>query len=208
MKTLIAVPCMDQVPAPFCQSLAQLQKVGDCILAMKSGSLIYTARNDLATKALEIDADYVFWLDSDMVFRPDTLVRMMKTLKEGNHNILSGLYFRRVPPYSPVLFDELEILPNDECKWTEFRKIPDRTFEVGACGFGCVLMKTDVFYDVQGKFNNMFSPIANNGEDIAFCWRARQCGYHIWCDPSIICGHVGYSVVDDQFFKAFGGSKQ
>ena len=42
MKTLIAVPCMDQVPAPFCQSLAQLQKEGECVLAMKSGALIYT----------------------------------------------------------------------------------------------------------------------------------------------------------------------
>ncbi len=49
----------------------------------------------------------------------------------------------------------------------------------------------------------MFAPIANNGEDIAFCWRARECGYKIYCDPSVECGHVGYSVVDGQFFKAF-----
>lgn len=203
MKILIAVPCMDQVPAPFCQSLAQLQKTGDCVLAMQSGSLIYTSRNALATQAIQMNADYVFWLDSDMVFKPDTLVRMMDTLQKNDIDILTGLYFRRVPPYTPVLYNVLDI-EGVKADFSEFDQIPDKLFEVGACGFGCVLMKTDVFFDVQGKFGNMFAPIGNNGEDVAFCWRARECGYKVICDPSVICGHVGYSVVDDQFFKAFG----
>lgn len=196
---------MDQVPVPFCQSLALLQKVGQCVLAMKSGSLIYTSRNDLATQAVQIEADYVFWLDSDMSFKPDTLVRMMDTLQKNDLDILTGLYFRRVNPFTPVLFDKLEI-KGEECEWSEFKEIPDGLFEVGGCGFGCVLMKTDVFFDVHAKYNQMFAPIANNGEDIAFCWRARNCGYKIFCDPSVICGHVGYSVVDDQFYKAFKGA--
>ena len=202
MKTLIAVPCMDQVPAPFCQSLASLQKVGDCVLTMKTGSLIYTSRNSLATTAIQSEADYVFWLDSDMVFSPDTLVRMMDTLQKNDLDILTGLYFRRVPPYSPVLFEKIEI-DGLICDYSEYNTIPEGLFEVGACGFGCVLMKTDVFFDVQSKFGNMFAPIGNTGEDVAFCWRARQCGYKITCDPSVICGHVGYSVVDDQFFRVF-----
>ena len=201
MKILIAVPCMDQVPVLFCHSLAQLQKTGECALMMKAGSLIYTSRNAIATEAIKMDADYVFWLDSDMVFKSDTLVRMLETLKANDLDILSGLYFRRVPPYSPVLFDKIE-MDGEECDYSEFQSIPDGLFEVGACGFGCVLMKTDVFFDVQSKFGNMFAPIGNTGEDVAFCWRARQCGYKVFCDPSVICGHVGYSVVDEQFFKA------
>lgn len=206
MKILIAIPCMDQVPVPFCQSLALLQKTGDCTLAMQAGSLIYTSRNDLATKAIQSEADLVFWMDSDMVFQPDTLVRMVKTLQENDLDILTGLYFRRVPPYSPVLFDKLDIIGNI-CSWTAFHEIPDELFEVGGCGFGCVLMNTEVFLSVQAKHGNMFAPIANNGEDIAFCWRARDCGYKIWCDPSVICGHVGYSVVDDKFYKAFRAAR-
>lgn len=202
MKILIAVPCMDQVPVPFCYSLACLEKVGDCTIAMKTGALIYTSRNDIAATAIKTEADYVMWFDSDMSFKPDTLKRMLETLQKNDLDILTGLYFRRVAPYSPVLFDRLDI-EGDRCFWSEFKNIPDKIFEVGACGFGCVLMKTDVFIDVQAKFHNMFAPIANNGEDLAFCWRARQCGYKIMCDPSIICGHVGYATIDDQFYKAF-----
>lgn len=202
MKTVIAVPCMDQVPAPFCQSLAQLEKVGDCSLMMKSGSLVYTARDDIATRTVTSDFDFIFWLDSDMVIKPDTLVRMMDTLQKNDYDILSGLYFRRVPPYSPVLFEKLE-MDGASCIHEDFKTIPDEIFEVAGCGFGCVLMRTDVFLDVQAKHGAMFAPIGSNGEDVSFCMRARECGFKIYCDPSVICGHVGYSVVDDQFFKVF-----
>lgn len=203
MKILIAVPCMDQVPAPFCGSLAKLKKVGDCMLSMQMGSLIYTSRNALATQAIQVDADYVLWLDSDMVFEPDLLERMVDVLQKNNLDILTGLYFRRVPPYTPVLFDTLEIRDDKTCMWTEFTEIPNTLFKVGGCGFGCVLMTTEVFYDVQSKFGNMFAPFDNTGEDLAFCWRARQCGFDIWCDPSIICGHVGYTISDEKYYESY-----
>lgn len=203
MKILIAVPCMDQVPAPFCQSLAMLRKVGDCVLSMQMGSLIYTSRNTLATRAIQTEADYVLWLDSDMVFEPDLLERLMKTLTENDLDIVTGLYFRRVQPYSPVLFKDLTLIRDTFFEWSEFKEVPSDLFEVAGCGFGCVLMKTDAFFDVQSKFGNMFAPIGNTGEDLAFCWRARECGYKVWCDPSIICGHVGYVISDDKFYLAY-----
>lgn len=203
-KILIAVPCMDQVPAPFCSSLAMLQKPKDyeCKLTFRIGSLIHTSRNDVARMAIEGEYDFVFWLDSDMVFSPETLIKLLDTLESKGLDFISGLYFRRVPPYSPVLFDRLDIKDNI-CLWSEFKEVPEDVFKIGGCGFGCVLMKTDILFDIQGKFGSMFTPIGNNGEDVAFCWRARQCGYKLYCDPEVACGHVGYSVIDNHFFDAF-----
>lgn len=202
MKILIAIPCMDQVPVPFCYSLVQMEKPAGCSLSMKSGAMIYASRDNFAITAIQNEYDYVFWMDSDMKFPQDCLVRMLETIRENDFDILTGLYFRRLPPYSPVLFEELEI-DGVEATWKEFDKIPKDIFEVAGCGFGCVLMKTDVFLDVQGRFGQMFSPLGRNGEDVAFCWRARQCGYKIYCDPSVVCGHVAYNVVDDKFFEAY-----
>ncbi len=206
MKILIAIPCMDQVPVPFCYSLATLEKVGDCKLIMKSGAMIYAARDDFAMKAIQGEYDYVFWMDSDMQFPMNALTKLMEDIRKKDLDMVTGLYFRRIPPYSPVLFDRLEI-DGVEATWSEFQSIPEGLFEVGGCGFGCVLMKTDVFFDVQSRFGQMFTPIGRNGEDVAFCWRARQCGYKIWCDPDVLCGHVGYSIVDDKFFRAFQGER-
>lgn len=72
-KILIAVPCMDMVSARFAQSLATLKKVGECTVSFLIGSLVYDSRNRLTAYAVAMEADYILWLDSDMVFAPDVL---------------------------------------------------------------------------------------------------------------------------------------
>lgn len=206
MKILIAVPSMDQVPVQFAQSLSMLYRVGDCSVAFQVGSLIYTSRNHLAGIAIEQQYDYVMWFDSDMVFRPDTLQRMVEELERDNIDILTGLYFRRVYPFKPVLFSKLVPIEKG-WEWEEPTEIPDKPFELAGCGFGCVLMKTEVLMDVQAKFNDMFGPLNNIGEDLSFCWRATQCGYKVVCDPSIVLGHVGHMVVDKQFYETISAAR-
>lgn len=208
MKTLIAVPCFDHVPALFCNSLSMLQRVGECLQAMQPGSLVYTSRNMLGSHAAQIGADFILWLDSDMVFPPDTMQRLFDSMEKTGADIITGLYFRRVPPYSPVLFSELDIHSAEEtASYKEVDDIPAGPFEVAACGFGCVLMKTDVIRAVQLEYGNLFAPIGNNGEDVAFCWRARQCGYKIICDPSIECAHVGQIAVNRAFYENYRKAK-
>ena len=206
-KVLIAVPCMDNLPAEFAHSLATLTSYGikDVSISIwfNLGSLIYTSRDEIAKKALADEADYVMWFDSDMVFNPDTLTRLLKYMDEG-HSMVTGVYYRRKPPFSPTIFKTMEINPETcEAKWTEFDEVPEKPFEVEACGFGCVLMKTEIFVAVFSKFGYMFTPIGNVGEDIAFCWRARQCGYNILADPSIALGHVGQSVFTKAFYDNY-----
>ena len=208
MKTLIAIPSMDQVPSQFAQSLAMLNKVGECALTFQIGSLIYMSRNELAKKAIQMEADYVLWLDSDMVFDPNTLTDMLHTMEDNKGiDFLTGLYFRRVAPFSPVLFDRLDI-DNTGCHWSAFKKIPKKLFKVGACGFGCVLIRTEVLMSVMSKFGNMFAPIGNVGEDVSFCWRARECGYDIYCDPRVSLGHVGHTVITREFFENYNTAKE
>lgn len=204
-KIMIAIPCMDQVPTPFALSLAMIRKPegDDFACATRMGSLVYNSRNDLAMQAIQTGFDWVFWLDSDMVFQQDILVRMLEVAREKDLDFLSGLYFRRTVPYTPVAFDHLEVNENGDCEWSEFEELPQSLFEVGGCGFGGVLVKTEVFAKVQEKFGNMFFPIAQMGEDLSFCWRARQCGYKVWMDPTIVLGHVGYSVINRKFYESY-----
>lgn len=207
-KILIAIPCMDMVSARFAQSLATLKKVGKCTVSFLMGSLIYDSRNKLAGMAVEMEADYILWLDSDMVFRPDTLERMMKILDEHPEvDILSGLYFRRGHPFTPVLFSKLEIGEDGLLDFADYNDVPDELFEIAGCGFGCVLMRTDCLLDIASQENGgvWFTPLANAGEDCAFCIRARKYGYNIYCDPSIDLGHMAYTPVTKAFYKALGG---
>ena len=206
-KILIAVPCMDQVPAQFAHSLSILTSYGipdtEISIWFNLGSLIYTSRNEIAKRALSDGADLVMWFDSDMIFNPDTMTRLLHIIDQGA-DMVTGIYYRRTKPYTPTIFKTMEIDDKtEEAKWTEFEEIPNEPFEVAGCGFGCVLMRTEIFVAVFAKFGNMFSPIGNVGEDIAFCWRARQCGYQIIADPTIGLGHVGYTIVTREFFETY-----
>lgn len=199
----IAVPSMDIVPALFCQSLALLQRAGDTMVGFEVGSLVYNARNNLARQAIKAEADWVLWLDSDMVFSPDFLQRMLKVCTENDIDFLTALCFRRKPPYTPTLFDRLEKVDKG-ASYTALMSVPDGRFKVGGCGFAGVLLSTDVLLSVAAKFNGrMFDPIDGMGEDVSFCWRARQCGYDIWCDSDIDMGHVGQTIVTRAYFEAY-----
>ena len=209
-KTLIAIPCMDQVPTQFCQSLATLEKPGPTVVAFQIGSLIYTSRNQLAAEAIRQGADYIFWLDSDMMFVPQTLKYMMQVLEQQDEEtILSGLYFRRVAPFSPVAFDKID-LSGTKAEWSNIEEVPDGLFEVEGIGFGCVLMPTQAVLDVQGRFGDMFTPILGCGEDLSFSWRARQCGWKLLIDPRFELGHVGHHIITRDFwedYRAFGAQE-
>lgn len=209
MNILIAVPSMDSVPAVFAQSLAMLKKVGNCAVAFQVGSLVYESRNDLAKYAVQSEADYVLWLDSDMMFEPELLEKMMATLQEHDLDILSGIYYRRRNPFSPVLMKKLSIAENNFCEYENFNAYPeDGIFEVEGIGFGCVLIKSDVLMDIKATYNDWFSPFGRVGEDLSFCWRARQTGHKIFADPSIQLGHCGQQIITKEFYEAFMKQKK
>lgn len=203
MKVFVAIPSLDTVPALFCQSLALLQRAGDTIVGFQVGSLVYNARNELARQAIKSEADWVLWLDSDMVFEPDLLKKMLKVCEDNDIDFLTGLCFRRKPPYTPTLFDRLDKMEHG-ASYTTIMSVPEGRFKVGGCGFAGVLMSTDVLLSVAARFGGrMFDPLEGFGEDVSFCWRARQCGYEIWCDSDIELGHIGSMVVTREFFEAY-----
>lgn len=195
-KILICVPCMDMVASGFAQSLAMLQKGGnETAIMFECGSLIYDARNKLAKQAIKMQADYTMWLDSDMIFKPDTMVRLLA----HDAPIVSGAYFRRSPPYHLVAFDKCD---TETREWTDL-PLPTETVKCGGVGFGCVLVRTDVLFEVAAKYKTWFEPMNGFGEDLSFCYRARQCGFDVLLDPTITCGHVGHIVVNEDFYKAY-----
>ena len=196
MKTLIAIPCMDQVAAPFAHSLATLEKAGECVISMNISSLIYDARNQLVAQALKAEADYILWLDSDMIVPPDVIPRMIKHMEDGK-DFVSGIYFRRRAPFAPVLYSRI-----DREGHADFNDYPEDTvFEIAGAGFGCCMTRVSMLEDIALNFKDWFTPFNNYGEDLSFCLRALECGYKLYCDSTIKCGHVGTVVVDESVYR-------
>lgn len=201
MKTLIAIPSFDQIPVEFVGSLVHMERPGLTNVAFLAGTLIYDARERLLRAAIEEKADRILWLDSDMTFSPSLLIDLAADLDDGK-DIVTGLCFRRRPPYTPALYKKIRMGLQGQSETEGYDDYPeDEIFEVDACGFAGLLMRTEVGVKVLEKMNAAFIPIPGYGEDISFCIRAKQLGYRLWCDSRVKLGHVGRSVITEDTFR-------
>jgi hypothetical protein len=66
--------------------------------------------------------------------------------------------------------------------------------EIAACGFGFCLIKTSVLITMFKYYKSLFEPKWGVGEDIAFCIRARRCGFITFIDRDVKLGHIGETV--------------
>ena len=185
---LIAVPTTDYLHAGFVKSLMdlsfRLHRDGVAHeIALEAGTLVYLARNRLANKAINEGFDRVLWLDSDMVFQPD----IVDALEFCEKPFVCGAFQSRRPPYSSCVFKDIRLKSLERVK--EYGLEP---FRVDGCGFACVLMKTEVLEAVSRKHGKCFTPMEDYGEDLAFCVRAKEQGYEIWCDPTARVGHIAH----------------
>ena len=89
MRTVIAVPCMDSMPVHFVQSLLFMEKPDDVRCVLASGSLVYDSRNELINRAKEAEADRILFIDSDMQFDRDLMVRLGEDIADDKVVVLA-----------------------------------------------------------------------------------------------------------------------
>ena len=190
MKLLIAIPSYEGLQPEFVRSLTELEsqlREDNVWFEIKiiSGTLVHTARDRLAQHAVKHHFDEVLWIDDDMVFD----CHLYEDLKMCGKDMVCGLFVSRHFPYVSCLFRSL--IPVERIS-----VYPDEAFKVAGCGFGCVLMKAQILADVMNNNGGKcFVPDQKLGEDVAFCQRATNLGYEIWCEPTARVGHVGRIVI-------------
>ena len=194
-KTMIAVPAMDMCHTLFAKCLYGLQTDPGTPASFALGSLIYDARNQLAVEAIQRGVDRVLFLDSDMLFNNDLLERLQEDMDQTGAGVVCGLFVTRKPPIEPVIYSVLDMERADDMIrirreiYTDYPK--DSLFEIQACGFGAVLVSVKLFRTILEKEGLPFSPLPGLGEDVSFCFRARQLGSKIYCDSRVKLQHLG-----------------
>jgi len=141
--------------------------------------------------------DYLFAIDSDMGFARDTLAKFLA----HDVDMVSGLYIQRIPGthtielYEHNGFGGMSNIP--------YGKIKDRGLvEIAGCGFGCVLIKSEVIRGIgypQFEYHSALDHKDTVSEDTVFCRKALDRGFRIWADTSVKCRHIGSSAftIDD-----------
>lgn len=199
-KIAIAVPSHDNAPIGFAGDLAAMAmysrgaldpsiEIGICMIG---GTYIHSARRKILRMCMDQKCTHILWLDSDMRFPQDALVRLL------NHNkpMVGINYANRMFPTGFVAFKTL----NDEVS-IRLETLSESTglVEVDALGFGMLLMTQEVF--------KVLPPLAEDpwftydwknggievGEDVHFCKMVQDRGITIYVDQDLSkeCGHIG-----------------
>jgi hypothetical protein len=190
VKLAILVPCRESMYSLFTTALVELVKttalVGiDVHVLYNQSTILLTQREKLAQQALEINADYVLWLDSDMLFPSTTAIRLLG----HNKDIVCSNYMKRAQPLQTVAYPER----GDWDNWLPL-EYDQELQEVEGIGMGCMMMKTDVLRNIETPYfafeykNNEW-----HGEDFYFQKKLRDAGHKIWVDMNLSrqVRHVG-----------------
>ena len=200
MRLLIAIPTYDYMHFQFVDCLTKLirrldEDEIDYEVCFQGGTLVYVGRDKLAKKAIDEGFTHMLWLDSDMIFSEELLDNLMFSGKD----FVTGIAHGRRAPHMSCLFKK--IWPGVD-RW-QGHDYPTTTFEVGGCGFACVLIKTSIVKAVYEKQGTAFFPMRELGEDLAFCKRARDLGFHIWAEPTVWLGHIGHITVYPEYQNVY-----
>ena len=143
----------------------------------------------------KIDYDYIMWIDSDQIFKPDHFFELLS----HQQDIVSGLYLMEGGKYFAAVkdWDADYFKTNGSFKFLEHSSLPTdgKLLEVAYSGFGFMLIKRGVFESMKYpwfepriiSFENGVTDFAS--EDASFCLKARENGYKIFIDPNVIVGH-------------------
>jgi hypothetical protein len=169
-------------------------------LSMRSGANICRARNMLVQTFLTTDCEWAWWCDTDMVFAPEALARLLVAAKTADTKIIGGLC---VLVGDDGLIPTLFVDDPDTVTKVSHNYPDDAVVEVAATGTGCLLVHRDVFLDIQtaagGSEWCWFTEgerIGGDGigrwigEDVNFCLQARALGHQVYVDCTTHIGHV------------------
>ena len=209
----IAMPCYDSVKINTMLSIFQLiQKLGQSkvevgINTMKS-PLIHQARNYLTSTFLTTEYTHLLFIDSDVQFQPEAVMRMLVSDKDvvctryrvKNEQVDKSIYTVKVPdpkvvPILPGGLVEIEAGPTGLMLIHRrvFKKIilsrPDLKIKNRANEALVQTEKSHGFY--YNFFDFAFEDGYTSGEDVSFCKLARANGFKLYANTESPPGHQG-----------------
>ncbi len=204
---MVVVPSHEYVHALFTYDLCQMMNLTVAAMpahlghelgfALNIGTYIHKSRTELLQTALEQGATHVLWVDSDMRFPQDALLRLLQ------HQVpMVGINYskRRWPPE----YVAIKRIPEKEGDVGEFLRTDadsEGLEEVDAVGMGLVLMETDFLANLPDPKKEPwfgFKTLADGrevGEDVYFCKFIVKdlLGQRIFVDHDLSweCSHIG-----------------
>jgi hypothetical protein len=147
------------------------------------GPYIHQNRNELQRQFLEeTDRDWLFMLDNDLVFQAEDVRQLHAVADREGPGVYSAPYLIENGTMVCGPWDD-----KVDYAYHPMVGLPSKPARVGVVGAGFTLIHRKV---LEAVGPNAFAALAPDaGEDLSFCWRAREAGYVPWLVPACNPGH-------------------
>jgi hypothetical protein len=197
-------------------------KINFRITTLRNESLIPRARNILTAMFLESDCSHLMFIDADIEFDPESIIRMLAVSSYPDHGLICGAYPKKTLPVDYAI--NLKFLNPDNGQVN----MQNGVVEVLDASTGFMMIRRDVVQklmeaypelhykndsSIDPKFNRycyslfdtMHDPDDNRylSEDYTFCRRWQKIGGKIWIDPNTRLNHVGSYTFQGDVGKIF-----
>lgn len=214
VKIAIGCPTSDKVPAEFIYNLLGIMSYTrshsdyELHYVYKTGVRTDRNRNIILEQAIERDIDYILWLDTDMLYPHDIIIKYM----EKDFDVMGCLYFKRAGEFAPVAYIKGDN-PKKPYKPLDPRKLPkDTVIEVDALGYGGMMVNMKVYAqmgeDKWTKYSDNFHLPYETDEpkfthDILFCKTAQEkYGVQILLHTGVGPGHLAEIPITQKEWEA------
>lgn len=203
MKVFIGVPTPEYHHMIFSSSLVGLithtTNLGiDVVYKPQQGVRTDRNRNIILKEALTTDWDYMLWLDADMNYPHDMIVKYLEAIDNTKADIMGCLYFKRKSPFDPVGYSQKGV-QKGKYQVVDPHELGTEVKEVHALGYGGMMVSRAV-YETLGEDKwtrygtNFHKPDFTDTEyqthDITFCEKAKDHGFKIYMHGGVRPTHL------------------
>lgn len=209
-RIAVATPCygntmVSQYTRSMAMTAARFQQLGIDfdLMYLSNEALIGKGRNTLATAFLESNATHLWFVDADMGWDAEAIVRMIAAMKVGDFEIAAAAGPRKATPLSFCVNMNHEMHREDNTGFIEAMSV----------GTGFMLIKRSALEKMVAAHGNNYFVDPGTGriihnlfecetdklnqfwsEDYTFCNKWRQLGGKIYVDFTTKLEHVGHQV--------------
>ena len=165
-------------------------------------SVVSKARNAIAADFLDSDSTDLMFIDSDITFEPESIIRLMAWATDAKKGVVAAIPVSRKP--QKTFISTLDVDDGGHVIMNGMGLVRAKRV---ATAFMLIQRKvlTDLdaahpeweYWDDNSQrthksfFDFKSTPEGYIGEDYLFCDRVRELGYEVWVDPTIKLGHLG-----------------
>jgi len=211
-RTMVAVPMYGGVEPFFVESLMRLISFPSCDITIRTvpgDSLVARARNTLAADFLRSDCSHLLFIDSDLVFSPEHVARIVS----HKEDVVGGFYPKKCPDkeiqWVCNALEDRQTTPREdglqELRYigTGFMRVARTVFERMIESYPHLAFhpdtnpeNTDYDFFSTGVYRKpgQTGPGRYLSEDWYFCQRWLDLGGTVWGDTKVILKHVGHAV--------------